>query len=119
MSLKILFYICFYSCRRVAFSEVRNDTEPNTSYVRVLDPRASEISFVRTNCARTGALYVSCKNLECGVQSVAPPNNHAISLSKMASPGDWPWHVALFRAETHVCDGTLVIQINVVKCFLL
>lgn len=26
----------------------------------------------------------------------------------MASPGDWPWHVALFRDETHVCDGTLV-----------
>lgn len=26
----------------------------------------------------------------------------------MASPGDWPWHVALYRDETHVCDGTLV-----------
>lgn len=26
----------------------------------------------------------------------------------MASPGDWPWHVALFRDDTHVCDGTLV-----------
>lgn len=26
----------------------------------------------------------------------------------MASPGDWPWHVALFRDETHVCDGTLI-----------
>lgn len=26
----------------------------------------------------------------------------------MASPGDWPWHAALFRDETHVCDGTLV-----------
>lgn len=30
------------------------------------------------------------------------------SLSKMAAPGDWPWHVSLFRDETHVCDGTLV-----------
>lgn len=26
----------------------------------------------------------------------------------MAAPGDWPWHVALFRDDTHVCDGTLV-----------
>lgn len=33
---------------------------------------------------------------------------HLNSLPKMASPGDWPWHVALFRDETHVCDGTLV-----------
>lgn len=26
----------------------------------------------------------------------------------MASPGDWPWHVALFKSDTHVCDGTLI-----------
>lgn len=45
--------------------------------------------------------------IECGVQSVLSPK-HLNSLPKMASPGDWPWHVALFRDETHVCDGTLV-----------
>lgn len=31
-----------------------------------------------------------------------------ITLPKMAGPGDWPWYVALFRADTHVCDGSLV-----------
>ncbi|KAL9692665.1 hypothetical protein quinque_016441 [Culex quinquefasciatus] len=92
---------------RVDFSEIRNDTEPNTSYVRVLDPRASEISFVRTTCQSKQSLYVSCGQLECGVQS-ALPNGGNVGLSKMAAPGDWPWLVALFRADTHVCDGTLV-----------
>lgn len=32
----------------------------------------------------------------------------ALSLPKMAAPGDWPWHVSLHRDDTHVCDGTLV-----------
>lgn len=41
------------------------------------------------------------------MQSVSS-SNIAQSLSKMASPGDWPWHVALFRGDIHVCDGTLV-----------
>lgn len=90
---------------RVAFSRITNDTETMNNYVRVLDPKAAEISFVRTPCHSREALYVSCENLECGIQSAA---SNANSLSKMAMPGDWPWHVALFRAETHVCDGTLV-----------
>ncbi|XP_050079805.1 uncharacterized protein LOC126567626 [Anopheles maculipalpis] len=92
---------------RVDYSEIRNDTEPNTSYVRVLDPRASEISFVRTQCQSKQSLYVACSHLECGVQSTLPATQN-IGLSKMATPGDWPWHVALLRADTHVCDGTLV-----------
>ncbi|XP_053678140.1 uncharacterized protein LOC128728538 [Anopheles nili] len=92
---------------RVNYSEIRNDTEPNTSYVRVLDPRASEISFVRTQCQSKQSLYVACSHLECGVQSTLPTSQN-VGLSKMATPGDWPWHVALLRADTHVCDGTLV-----------
>lgn len=44
-------------------SEIRNDTEPNTRYVRVLDPKSAEISFVRTSCAKKQALWVSCSNL--------------------------------------------------------
>lgn len=54
------FLLCY---RKVAFSEVRNDTEPNTRYVRVLDPKAAEISFVRTSCEKRQALFVSCANL--------------------------------------------------------
>lgn len=57
------FLTYFYLCRKLEFSEVRNDTEPHTNYVRVLDPRAEEISFVRTSCAKKQALYLSCENL--------------------------------------------------------
>lgn len=42
--------------------------------------------------------------LECGVQSILNANtnsNPIASLSKMAAPGDWPWHVSLHRDETH------------------
>lgn len=49
--------------RKLQYSEIRNDTEPNTNYVRVMDPRAEEISFVRTSCLKKQALYVSCENL--------------------------------------------------------
>lgn len=48
---------------RLEFAEVRNDTEPHTHYVKVLDPRAEEISFVRTACPKRQALYVSCGQL--------------------------------------------------------
>lgn len=30
------------------------------------------------------------------------------NLAKMSNYGDWPWHVALFKEEVHLCDGTLV-----------
>lgn len=49
--------------RKVISAEVRPDTEPYTNYVRVLDPRAQEISFVRTDCRKREALYVACDNL--------------------------------------------------------
>lgn len=38
----------------------------------------------------------------------------------MAEPGDWPWHVALFKEEIHVCDATLVAEnwlITTASCF--
>lgn len=47
--------------------------------------------------------------LECGVQSILSANS-AASLAKMAAPGDWPWHVALHRDDSHVCDGTLISE---------
>ena len=94
---------------KAIFSQIRNDTESNTNYVRVLlNPQSEEISFIRTQCATKQVLYVACDNLECGLQSMLPHRSTGLSLSKMAAPGDWPWHVALFRSETHVCDGTLV-----------
>lgn len=78
----------------MTFSEVRNDSELNqNNYVRVLDPRAAEISFVRTNCLKKEAFYMACSNLECGKQSALTSNN--FQLPKMASPGDWPFHVSV------------------------
>ncbi|KAL5275442.1 hypothetical protein ACFFRR_001360 [Megaselia abdita] len=90
----------------VKIFDVRNDTEGVTDYVRVLDPHAAEISFIRTSCTRRQVLYVKCGELQCGVQSVLTPTQN--SLPKQAAPGDWPWLVALFREDSHVCDGTLI-----------
>ncbi|XP_055708998.1 uncharacterized protein LOC129805244 [Phlebotomus papatasi] len=88
-------------------AEVRSDNEPNITYVRVFNPRTPEISFVRTNCRKRLALYLKCDNLECGVQSLFS-GSRTMTLSKMSAPGDWPWHVSLYRSDIHVCDGTLV-----------
>ncbi|XP_037931965.1 uncharacterized protein LOC119666754 [Teleopsis dalmanni] len=91
----------------VEIFEVRNDTERVEDYVRVLDPHAPEISFIRTHCPAREVLYVGCGELQCGIQSVLTPKQY-LSLPKMASPGDWPWLVALYREDIHVCDGTLI-----------
>lgn len=45
--------------------------------------------------------------VECGIQPLRA-NSDTQSLNKMAEPGDWPWHVALFKEGVHVCDATLV-----------
>lgn len=52
--------------------------------------------------------------LECGIQS------QSSALSKMASHGDWPWHVALFKEDIHICDGTLISEdwvVTTTSCF--
>lgn len=59
--IKLLYKL--YYIRKLQYSEIRNDTEPDTNYVRVMDPRAEEISFVRTSCSKKQALYVSCDSL--------------------------------------------------------
>ncbi|XP_030378692.1 uncharacterized protein LOC115627212 [Scaptodrosophila lebanonensis] len=92
----------------VEIFDVQNDTEHLEDYVRVLDPHAPEISFIRTHCPRRQVLYVGCGELRCGVQSVLSNTKQHLSLPKMSSPGDWPWLVALFREDIHVCDGTLI-----------
>lgn len=109
------------SNRRVTFSEVRNDTEANQhNYVRVLDPRAAEISFVRTGCAKREAFYLGCSHLECGRQSVIGTDKSGSTLPKLSQNGDWPFHVALFKKDNHVCDGTLVAShwvLTTASCF--
>lgn len=111
----------FLIYRRVTFSEIRNDTEGNqNNYVRVLDPRAAEISFVRTGCPKREAFYLACSHLECGKQSVMASDKSGMTLPKMSLPGDWPFHVALFKKDNHVCDGTLVAShwvLTTASCF--
>lgn len=70
-------------------AEVRNDTEANqNNYVRVLDPRAAEISFVRTTCQKREAFWLSCSHLECGKQSVITSEKSGMTLPKMSMSGD-------------------------------
>lgn len=41
-------------------------------------------------------------------------------LQKMASHGDWPWHVALLKDNVHLCDGTLLSEdwiLTTASCF--
>ena len=56
---------------------------------------------------------------ECGIQALRPKGGIQ-GLSKMAEPGDWPWHVALLKEDVHVCDATLVADswlITTASCF--
>ncbi|XP_071563506.1 atrial natriuretic peptide-converting enzyme isoform X2 [Temnothorax nylanderi] len=91
----------------VASVEVRTDDEEDVPYVYMEDPAAPEITFVRAPCPSKEVLYVRCSDLECGIQSLRA-NGGTNGLNKIAEPGDWPWHVALFKEGVHVCDATLV-----------
>ncbi|KYN18703.1 Atrial natriuretic peptide-converting enzyme [Trachymyrmex cornetzi] len=87
--------------------QVRTDDEEDVPYVYMEDPSAPEITFVRAPCPSKEVLYVRCSDLECGIQPLRT-NGGTNGLNKMAEPGDWPWHVALFKEGVHVCDATLV-----------
>nr|CAI5828671.1 unnamed protein product [Callosobruchus analis] len=98
---------------------VETDIENNVSYVKMKNPTAPEISFVRSKCPSKQVLKVACSDLECGIQSTHGPEGLKV-LSKMATHGDWPWHTALFKEEVHICDGTLVAPdwvATTISCF--
>ncbi|XP_072393053.1 atrial natriuretic peptide-converting enzyme-like isoform X2 [Diabrotica undecimpunctata] len=87
--------------------KIEYDFEENVPYVRMRNPTASEISFVRTKCPSKQVLKVTCSDLQCGI-SATHRQNGLKTLSKMAQHGDWPWHTTLFKEDVHICDGTLV-----------
>nr|CAH7757069.1 unnamed protein product [Callosobruchus chinensis] len=98
---------------------VETDIENNVSYVKMKNPTAPEISFVRSKCPSKQVLKVACADLECGIQSTHGSDGLKV-LSKMATHGDWPWHAALFKEEVHICDGTLVAPdwvATTISCF--
>ncbi|XP_066594436.1 atrial natriuretic peptide-converting enzyme [Prorops nasuta] len=99
--------------------EVRIDNEKDIQYVHMEDPSASEITFVRAPCTSKEVMYIQCSNLECGIQPLRS-KGATQGLRKMADPGDWPWHVALFKEDVHVCDATLVANswlLTTASCF--
>ncbi|RZF36564.1 hypothetical protein LSTR_LSTR010675 [Laodelphax striatellus] len=84
------------------------DHEDSVSqYVQMEDPTAVEISFLPAPCNERNVLFINCTNIDCGLQS-ARQSQGIMGLGKMALPGDWPWHAALFKAGIHVCDATIV-----------
>ncbi|KAK4875624.1 hypothetical protein RN001_012046 [Aquatica leii] len=111
-------------CKTLSYSnfvlvDVEKDDEHNISYVEMKDPTASAISFVRTPCFSKHVLKVACSDLECGLQRTHATEAQQI-LGKMANHGDWPWHVALFKDDVHVCDATLVSPnwlVTTASCF--
>lgn len=105
--------------RSVTSVQVEKDAEDDVAYVSMDDPTASEISFVRSECPTKQVLKVSCANLECGVQVTHEAGANPV-LAKMSAHGDWPWHMALFKDDVHICDGTLVSPnwvVTTTSCF--
>ncbi|XP_075220339.1 atrial natriuretic peptide-converting enzyme [Lycorma delicatula] len=100
-------------CHTLTFQNVSSfhkevDNESNTlHYVQMEDPTAAEISFFPSDCQNKTVFFINCSNIECGLQS-ARLTQTVDGLGKMAAPGDWPWHVSLFKSGTHVCDATVI-----------
>uniref|UniRef100_A0AAR5NZB8 Atrial natriuretic peptide-converting enzyme n=1 Tax=Dendroctonus ponderosae TaxID=77166 RepID=A0AAR5NZB8_DENPD len=98
-------------CRALSYQDVLSfqvvqDSEEGSPYVKIKDPFADDISFLQSKCPSKQVLKVQCEELECGLQSTHTKTMRV--LQKMAAHGDWPWHVALFKEEVHICDGILL-----------
>lgn len=75
--------------------------------------------FLPTECPHKNILHIGCENLECGIQELHT-NTGVQGLNKMSNHGDWPWHVALFKDNVHLCDGTLMSEewlLTTASCF--
>ncbi|XP_060529416.1 atrial natriuretic peptide-converting enzyme [Cylas formicarius] len=99
-------------CKMLNYQDVQEhnvvkDHESDVSYVKMRDPLAQELNFVKSKCASKQVLKVTCDELECGIQNAENSKSNNV-LPKMASHGDWPWHVALFKEDVHICDGVLL-----------
>ncbi|XP_014244352.1 atrial natriuretic peptide-converting enzyme isoform X2 [Cimex lectularius] len=105
--------------RNVAEVKIEIDHEEGAQYVKMENPTASEIQFIPTHCASKEILSVQCSQLECGLSPLRDKKG-IDGLGKMAAIGDWPWHIALFKAGIHICDGTLIEMtwvITTASCF--
>lgn len=114
-------------CQSLTYTKIINititdDTEEGVnSYVQIQNPTSAETSFVPSTCPDKEVLRVTCSSdMQCGKQ-ISRSNSDGINgLNKMASPGDWPWHVALFKDGVHICDATLISKdwlLTTVFCF--
>lgn len=109
----VLFNVATSLCRTLNFKkvkELRVETDSETgvkNYVQMDDPTADQINFIQGPCPGKSVLYISCMDLECGLQSSRSVLGIS-GLAKMAALGDWPWHAALLKDGVHVCDATLV-----------
>lgn len=105
--------------RKLESIQIKRDSEENIPYVQMKDPNASELTFLRAVCPNKEVLHVQCSELDCGIQALRDQPGIE-GLSKMARHGDWPWHIALFKEDIHVCDGTLISSdwiITTASCF--
>ncbi|CAG9761004.1 unnamed protein product [Ceutorhynchus assimilis] len=98
-------------CKSLTYENVNSyhvvkNNEENVPYVKIKDAFADDISFLKSKCPSRQVLKVTCENLECGVQTTHTKTTRV--LQKMAIHGDWPWHVALFKEDVHICDGVLL-----------
>lgn len=104
---------------KVLSVQVEKDFEENIPYVSMKDPLANEITFVRTPCRTKQVLKVGCADIECGLQQTHTAASRE-TLAKMATHGDWPWHVAMYKEDVHTCDGTLIAEdwvVTTTSCF--
>ncbi|XP_066247689.1 atrial natriuretic peptide-converting enzyme [Euwallacea similis] len=86
--------------------QIIKDDEDNIPYVKIKDPFADDLTFLKSKCPSKQVLKVTCQDLECGIQSTHTRTTRV--LQKMSVHGDWPWHVALFKEDVHICDGILL-----------
>ncbi|KAL1498247.1 hypothetical protein ABEB36_009077 [Hypothenemus hampei] len=108
---EVLSTVAVSLCKALKYQDVKShqvvkDYEDNISYVKIKDPFAEDLNFIKTKCSSKQVLKVSCENLDCGIQSTHSKTSRV--LQKMSTHGDWPWHASLFKEEVHICDAILL-----------
>jgi len=101
--------------RKMSWVAVGRDEEiEEIQYVGITALQDSD-NFQSMECPSKMVVRMECDDLECGrrpanVHGKIGDSNEIITNENdiTAKHGDWPWHVALFKEGTHVCDGTLI-----------
>ncbi|GAU92925.1 hypothetical protein RvY_04939-2 [Ramazzottius varieornatus] len=115
-------------CRGLTYTKARRETGVLLQTIRgyATYDFPTKRYVVRKHCHRDVVVHLACENLICGITpSTNQWRNEVQKTARIvggedALPGQWPWHVGLYRDGHYACGATLLDKewlISAAHCF--